>query len=100
MNLPTKDKPSTLVYTLYKITSERGQPLYKGQNAGSPLFGGFTVQFSQVLLCVYQVGQENTLSNVLLELLSQILKEPCFDALRTKEQLGTLLRRSVLTADT
>ncbi len=34
------------IYTPYKITSERGQPLHKGQNAGSqvcPLFGGFTV---------------------------------------------------------
>ncbi len=51
---PKEDKPpnkgqtkSTLdIYTLYKITSERGQPLYKGQNAGSqvcPLFGGSTV---------------------------------------------------------
>ncbi len=50
---PIKDTPkppnkgqtkSTLVlYTLHKITSERGQPLYKGQNAGSqacPLFRG------------------------------------------------------------
>ncbi len=47
---PREDKPpnkgqtkSTLVYTLH---TERGQPLYKGQNAGSqvcPLFGGFTV---------------------------------------------------------
>lgn len=35
-----------------------------------------------------QVGEENTKPNVLLELLSQILHEPCFDTLRTKEQLG------------
>ena len=38
-----------------------------------------------------QVGEENTRSNVLLELLSQILHEPCFDTLRTKEQLGAEL---------
>ena len=34
------------IHTLYKITSERGQPLYKGQTGGSqwcPLFGGSTV---------------------------------------------------------
>ncbi len=28
-------KTLVLLYTLYKITSERGQPLHKGQNAGS-----------------------------------------------------------------
>ena len=34
------------IHTLYKITSERGQPLYKGQTGVSqwcPLFGGSTV---------------------------------------------------------
>ena len=34
------------IQTLYKITSKRGQPLYKGQNAGSQsvsTFGGSTV---------------------------------------------------------
>ena len=34
------------IHTLYEITSERGQPLYKGQTSGSqwcPLFGGSTV---------------------------------------------------------
>ncbi len=34
------------IHTLYKITSKRGQPLYKGQNPGSrmcPLFGGSTL---------------------------------------------------------
>ncbi len=35
-NLPTKDKLKVL-YTLFKITSERGQPLYKGQNAESQM---------------------------------------------------------------
>ncbi len=43
-NLPAKD--NLKVHTPYKITSERGQPLCKGQKAGSracPLFGGFTV---------------------------------------------------------
>ena len=38
------------IHNLYKITSERGQPLYKGQTGGSqwcPLFGGSTVIISQ-----------------------------------------------------
>ncbi len=42
-----KDKPPKKYSSIYKITSERGQPLYKGQNAGSgtcPLFGGSTVE--------------------------------------------------------
>ena len=29
------ERGQTRIQTLYKITSERGQPLYKGQNAGS-----------------------------------------------------------------
>ncbi len=45
----TNQKYSSILYTLHKITSERGQPLYKGENAGSqvcPLFGGSTVHTS------------------------------------------------------
>ena len=41
MDNPKADKPlykgqskSTIVYTLYIITSKRGQPLYSGQKAG------------------------------------------------------------------
>lgn len=45
-----------------------------------------------------QAGQEDTRSNMLLELTHQIISEPCFDILRTKEQLGYIvssgLRRS------
>ena len=33
---------------------------------------------------------EDVSSNMLLELLVQVMKEPCFDQLRTKEQLGKL----------
>ena len=32
-NLHTNDNPS--IHTPYKMSSERGQPLYKGQKAGS-----------------------------------------------------------------
>jgi len=46
----------------------------------------------------YQCGIQETRTNMLLELLAQIIKEPCFHQLRTKEQLGYIvfsgLRRS------
>lgn len=38
-----------------------------------------------------QVGLQDAHSNVLLELFAQILSEPCFDTLRTKEQLGYIV---------
>lgn len=43
-------------------------------------------------ICIYyQCGMQDTLPNMLLELLVQILAEPCFNILRTKEQLGIYL---------
>ncbi|KAL3863624.1 hypothetical protein ACJMK2_005374 [Sinanodonta woodiana] len=46
----------------------------------------------------YQCGMQETQSNTLLELFLQIISEPCFSILRTKEQLGYIvfsgLRRS------
>ncbi|KOX69206.1 Insulin-degrading enzyme [Melipona quadrifasciata] len=39
----------------------------------------------------YQTGLQSTESNMLLELLAQILSEPCFTTLRTKEQLGYIV---------
>nr|XP_022903817.1 insulin-degrading enzyme [Onthophagus taurus] len=39
----------------------------------------------------YQCGVQNTASNMLLELFSQIIHEPCFNVLRTKEQLGYIV---------
>ncbi|XP_044737581.1 insulin-degrading enzyme [Chrysoperla carnea] len=46
----------------------------------------------------YQCGMQKTESNMLLELFLQIISEPCYDILRTKEQLGYMvfsgLRRS------
>ena len=41
----------------------------------------------------YQCGVQVTHSNMLLELFCQIISEPCFDILRTKEQLGTCVFR-------
>ncbi|XP_067656756.1 insulin-degrading enzyme-like [Haliotis asinina] len=43
-------------------------------------------------VCVYyQVGMQGTRSNILLELLKQVIGEPAFDTLRTKEQLGYIV---------
>jgi len=39
----------------------------------------------------YQCGQQNTESNMLLELFCQVISEPCFNILRTKEQLGYIV---------
>ncbi len=55
---PKEDKPPNkgqMKIVLYKITSKRGQPLCKGQNAGSqmcPLFGGPTVCMPTTILYV------------------------------------------------
>ena len=39
----------------------------------------------------YQCGLQQTQSNMLLEMFVQIIAEPCFDILRTKEQLGYIV---------
>ncbi|XP_070539954.1 insulin-degrading enzyme-like [Ptychodera flava] len=39
----------------------------------------------------YQTDLQSTRTNMLLELFSQIINEPCFDTLRTKEQLGYIV---------
>ncbi|XP_026471826.1 insulin-degrading enzyme-like [Ctenocephalides felis] len=39
----------------------------------------------------FQCGMQSTEANVQLELLAQIMSEPCFDTLRTKEQLGYIV---------
>jgi len=38
----------------------------------------------------YQCSVEETHNNMVLELFCQIISEPCFDILRTQEQLGTV----------
>ena len=38
-----------------------------------------------------QCGLEDTRANMLLELTAQILREPCFNVLRTREQLGYIV---------
>ncbi|XP_076624911.1 insulin degrading metalloproteinase isoform X1 [Colletes latitarsis] len=39
----------------------------------------------------YQTGLQSTQSNMLLELVAQIISEPCYSTLRTKEQLGYVI---------
>ncbi|XP_064174162.1 insulin-degrading enzyme isoform X1 [Anguilla rostrata] len=39
----------------------------------------------------YQTDMQNTHNNMLLELFCQIISEPCFNTLRTKEQLGYIV---------
>ncbi|EZA60071.1 insulin-degrading enzyme isoform X2 [Ooceraea biroi] len=43
----------------------------------------------------YQTGLQATESNMHLELLAQIISEPCFNILRTKEQLGYIVLSDV-----
>ena len=47
----------------------------------------------------YQAGLQSTESNMLLELLAQIISEPCFTTLRTKEQLGYIVFSGVRRAN-
>lgn len=53
--------------------------LYKKENS---------VHKSSAVCIYFQCGIEDTLPNILLETLVHILSEPCFNILRTREQLG------------
>lgn len=46
-----------------------------------------------------QLGLEEKRANMLLELAMQILKEPCFNVLRTQEQLGYIVFSGVRRAN-
>jgi len=48
------------------------------------------VHKSSSLEVYYQCSVEETHNNMLLELFCQIISEPCFDILRTQEQLGSI----------
>ncbi|XP_077297862.1 insulin-degrading enzyme-like [Arctopsyche grandis] len=54
-----------------------------------------TVHSSSCVLIYLQYGLQSTSSNVSIELLLQILSEPCFNILRTKEQLGYIVFRGI-----
>ncbi|XP_078482329.1 insulin-degrading enzyme [Ciona intestinalis] len=47
------------------------------------------------MLVYLQVGLQNTTDNMLLQLLAQVISEPCFNILRTREQLGYIVFSSV-----
>ena len=46
---------------------------------------------SSCIMTLFQVGLDSTRSNMLLQLYSQLIKETCFNVLRTKEQLGYIV---------
>ncbi|KAL6254449.1 hypothetical protein P5V15_014497 [Pogonomyrmex californicus] len=50
---------------------------------------------SSCTMIYYQTGLESTESNMLLELLMQIISEPCYNILRTTEQLGYTVFRTI-----
>lgn len=49
------------------------------------------VHKSSCIELYYQCGLQSTENNILLELVSQIIEEPCHDKLRTQEQLGYIV---------
>jgi len=49
------------------------------------------VHKSSCLEIYYQTGPQSTRDNAVLDLLAQIVQEPCFDELRTKQQLGYIV---------
>ena len=50
-----------------------------------------TVHRSSCIENYYQCGMQDTRQNMLLELVSQIINESCYNQLRTKEQLGYIV---------
>ncbi|XP_077297857.1 insulin-degrading enzyme-like isoform X2 [Arctopsyche grandis] len=50
-----------------------------------------TVHRCSCALLYFQCGLQSTISNILIEMLLHILSEPCFNILRTKEQLGYIV---------
>ena len=46
---------------------------------------------SSCIMILFQLGLDSTRSNMLLQLYSQLIKETCFNVLRTKEQLGYIV---------
>ena len=46
---------------------------------------------SSCIMILFQIGLDSTRSNMLLQLYSQLIKETCFNVLRTKEQLGYIV---------
>jgi len=53
---------------------------------------------SSCIVTIFEVGSDQSRRNMLLELFSQIIREPCFNTLRTKEQLGYIVYSGVRKA--
>ena len=76
-------------------------PSQKGEGRVVQLQAGTSARHSQPgsnpsnenssIVLVYQVGQDSTCSNILVELLVHCAKRDVFHVLRTKEQLGYLV---------
>ena len=50
-----------------------------------------SVHKSNCIMTLLECGRDSTVNNMLLEMLAQIIREPCFNVLRTKEQLGYIV---------
>lgn len=57
------------------------------------------VHKSSCIKVLFQVGPDEAVSNMSLQLFAQIINEPCFDILRTKEQLGYIVFSSASVID-
>ncbi|XP_067928601.1 insulin-degrading enzyme-like [Watersipora subatra] len=58
----------------------------------SYVYSGYNdIHSSSCVYNYYQLGLENTHNTMLLDLLHQIIRDPCFSTLRTKEQLGYMV---------
>ena len=60
-------------------------------NTSSVYLEETSVHKSSCIEIYYQWGPRSTHSDMVLEMVCQILSEPCFDQLRTKEQLGYIV---------
>lgn len=71
--------PGNCVYLLPSLILSGGWYVYQQRNE---------VHNNCGIEIYYQTDMQTTHDNMLLELFCQIISEPCFNTLRTKEQLG------------
>ncbi|CAN7999335.1 unnamed protein product, partial [Ixodes pacificus] len=74
--------PSELVSHREHQLLERGEYVFERVNQ---------VHHTSSIQTYFQCGPQETRANVLVELLCQLLTEPCYNVLRTQEQLGYLV---------
>ena len=92
MNL-TESKLKTAMKTkpLCRSQKMRGREIILKENSHSLYVTENGVHKSSCIEVYYQVGQQGTRLNMVLELLAQLINEPAFNTLRTKEQLGYIV---------